>query len=369
MPPAADPPPNAAPSPSAETAGPVAATPTTGRTRAPNAAPTHRVVALALPGVVLLDLAAPTHLFGHCGGRRYAFALAGLAAGPVTTTTGFDVIAPHGLEALAEADTIVVPGLADHLAPPPAAVLDGLRTAAARGARVMSVCTGAFVLAHAGLLDGRRATTHWQSATQLAERFPRVEVDPAVLYVDEGQILTSAGVAAGLDLCLHVIRRDHGAELAGRLARRTVVAPHRDGGQAQFVPRPVTGGAPGFDADGRVAAAGLAPTRAWALERLTESLDVATLARHACVSPRTFARRFREETGTTPAQWLLDQRTLAAQALLERTDLPVEQVAQRSGFGSAASLRQHFGRRARTTPTAYRRTFRDRAGDAAHPQR
>lgn len=325
---------------------------------------------LALPGVVLLDLAAPSHLFGHCGGRRYDFALAGLAAGPVATSTGFDVVAPHGLEALAKADTIVVPGLDDHLGPPSAAVLDGLRAAAARGARVMSVCTGAFVLAHAGLLDGRRATTHWQSATQLAERFPRVEVDPAVLYVDEGQILTSAGVAAGLDLCLHVIRRDHGAALAARFARRTVVAPHRDGGQAQFVPRPVAGGGLGFDAEGRAIASGLEPTRVWALERLSEPLDVATLARHACVSPRTFARRFREETGTTPAQWLLDQRTLAAQALLERTDLPVEQVAQRSGFGSAASLRQHLGRRARTTPTAYRRAFRERpAAVEAHPQR
>jgi AraC family transcriptional activator FtrA len=371
MPPAADrhsaPRPSAVPTRSAEAANPEAPTPTTGRTRAPDVPAPHRVVALALPGVVLLDLAAPTHLFGHCGGRRYAFALAGLAAGPVTTTTGFDVVAPHGLEALAEADTIVVPGLADHLGVPPPAVLDGLRAAAARGVRVMSVCTGAFVLAHAGLLDGRRATTHWQSAAQLAERFPLVEVDPAVLYVDEGRILTSAGVAAGLDLCLHVIRRDHGAELAGRLARRTVVAPHRDGGQAQFVPRPVTSGAPGFDADGRVVPNGLEPTRVWALERLVEPLDVATLARHACVSPRTFARRFREETGTTPAQWLLDQRTLAAQALLERTDLPIEQVAQRSGFGSAASLRQHLGRRARTTPTAYRRTFRDRTPEVLAP--
>lgn len=330
----------------------------------------HRVVALALPSVLLLDLAAPTHLFGHCGAPHYAFALAGATAGPVATSTGIELLARHGLEALTEADTIVVPGIAEHDSAPPTAVLTALRAAADRGARIMSVCSGAFVLAHAGLLDGRRATTHWHEAPLLAAAFPRVTVDPAVLYVDEGQILTSAGVAAGLDLCLHVIRRDHGAALAARFARRTVVAPHRDGGQAQFVPRPVAGGGLGFDAEGRAIASGLEPTRVWALERLSEPLDVATLARHACVSPRTFARRFREETGTTPAQWLLDQRTLAAQALLERTDLPVEQVAQRSGFGSAASLRQHLGRRARTTPTAYRRAFRERpAAVEAHPQR
>ena len=179
-----------------------------------------------------------------------------------------------------------------------------------------------------------------------------MSVDPSVLYVDEGSVLTSAGVAAGLDLGLHVIRRDHGAAVAAEIARRTVVAPHRDGGQAQFVARPI--------ADTAAAATSLEATRAWALDRLDQALDVTTLARRACMSPRSFARRFRQETGTTPAQWVLDQRTRVAQSLLETTDLPVEHVAVRTGFGSATTLRTHFGRRLATTPTAYRRAFRQR---------
>ncbi len=307
----------------------------------------HRVVALALPGVILLDLAAPTHLFGHLGGRRYRFELAAVAPGPVSTSTGFEVVAPAGLDALRRADTVVVPG-SDDVAPDTATA--ALRRAHARGARVMSICTGAFALARAGLLDGRRATTHWAFAAELARRYPDVDVDPSVLYVDEGSVLTSAGVAAGLDLCLHVIRRDHGAAVAAEFARRTVVAPHRDGGQAQFVQRPVVESRPLGDS--------LGPTREWAQGRLEQPLDVATLARHACMSPRTFARRFRSETGTTPAQWVLEQRTRAAQALLERTALAVEDVATRTGFGSAATLRTHFGRRLATTPSAYRRSFR-----------
>jgi AraC family transcriptional regulator, transcriptional activator FtrA len=205
------------------------------------------------------------------------------------------------------------------------------------------------VLAEAGLLDGRRATTHWASTDALADDYPEVTVEPDVLYVDEGSVLTSAGVAAGLDLCLHVIRRDHGAALAARLARRTVVAPHRDGGQAQFVDRPIDGARGGTGS--------LEPTRQWALSTLDQPLDVASMARQACMSPRTFARRFRQETGTSPGQWVLEQRTRAAQALLESTDLPVEHVAQRCGFGNAATLRTHFGRRLSTTPTSYRRTF------------
>ena len=311
----------------------------------------HRVVALALPGVMLLDLAAPTHLFGHCGTPYYSFELAGLHAGPVRSSTGVDVLAAKGLSALRRADTIVVPGVADPLD------VDTLQTAAraiarahARGARVMSICTGVFVLAEAGLLDGRRASTHWDAAARLAREYPQVDVDPSVLYIDEGSVLTSAGVAAGLDLCLHIIRRDHGAAVASAIARFTVIPPHRDGGQAQYIDRPLT--------EARPAAGSLEPTRAWALEHLEQPLDVATLARHAYMSPRTFARQFRGQTGTTPAQWILEQRTRLAQELLENSELPIEQVAHRSGFGNAATLRAHFTRRLSTTPTAYRRTFR-----------
>jgi AraC family transcriptional activator FtrA len=312
----------------------------------------HRVVALALPGTVLLDLAAPAHVFGALGGRRYEFVLCSLDARPVATTSGFPIQAQRGLQALEQGDTIVVPGYERIEDPPPARVLRALRDAHARGARVMSICVGAFALAHAGLLDGRRVTTHWRHAALLAERFPAVEVDPDVLYVDAGPVLTSAGVAAGLDLCLHVLRRDHGAEVAARVARRMVLAPHRDGGQAQFIERPL---APAPDPFG---GASLEPTRAWTLERLHEPLDVAAMARHACVSPRTFARRFRAETGTTPLQWLLRQRVLAARRLLEATDEPVETIALRCGFGGAPSLREHFARATATTPTAYRRAFR-----------
>ena len=311
----------------------------------------HRVVALALPGVMLLDLAAPTHLFGHCGAPYYAFELAGLRAGPVPSSTGVDVLAPKGVSALQRANTIVVPGVAEPL---DAATLDtaarAIARAHARGARVMSICTGAFVLAHAGLLDGRRASTHWDAAARLMREHPQVEVDPSVLYIDEGSVLTSAGVAAGLDLCLHVIRRDHGAVVAGAIARFTVIPPHRDGGQAQYIDRPLTEAHP--------AAGSLEPTCAWALEHLERPLDVAALARHAYMSPRTFARQFRQQIGATPAQWILEQRTRRAQELLENSELPIEHIAQRSGFGSAATLRAHFTRRLATTPTAYRRTFR-----------
>jgi AraC family transcriptional activator FtrA len=298
---------------------------------------------------LMLDPERPIDKWQECGPPRYRFELAALRPGPVRTSTGFDVIAPYGLGALTRADTIVVPGCARPDEGTVAAVA-AVRRAHRRGARVMSICTGAFVLAESGLLDGRRATTHWASTAELADHYPQVKVEPSVLYVDEGSVLTSAGVAAGLDLCLHVIRRDHGASVAAHLARRTVVAPHRDGGQAQFVERPVDTAQPGSSS--------LEPIREWALGRLGHPLDVAVLARRACMSPRTFARRFRQETGTTPAQWVLEQRTRAAQSLLESTDLPVERVASHSGFGSAATLRTHFARRLGTTPTSYRRSFR-----------
>jgi transcriptional regulator GlxA family with amidase domain len=304
----------------------------------------HRVAALALDTVVAFDMATPAQVFRG----PYRFELCGVRRGPVTTSTRFAVVADHGLEALERAETVVVPGYGSIDRPPAARALEALRAAHERGARVVSICTGAFALAHAGLLDGRRATTHWRYAGYLAEQFPAVDVDPDVLYVDDGDVLTSAGVAAGIDLCLHLVRCDHGADVAARVARRMVVAPHRDGGQAQFVEQPLGDGRDGS----------LAATRAWALERLRTPLDVRALAAHAGVSERTFARRFRAETGTTPLQWLLRARVHEAERLLERTDLPVEEVAERAGFGTAASLREHFARANATTPTGYRRAFR-----------
>jgi transcriptional regulator GlxA family with amidase domain len=310
----------------------------------------HRVVAVPLAGVRALDLAAPAHFFGHLGRTDYDFALATAVPGPVRTSSGFEILVEAGPKAIESADTVVVPGHSRPEQSPPKEVLDALREAAGRGARTVAICTGAFALAHAGLLAGRRATTHWEAAEALAASFPQVEVDPDVLFVDEGPVLTSAGVAAGIDLCLHIVRADHGVELANAFARRTVVAPHRDGGQAQFIDLPVP---PMIEAG----AADLAATRAWALERLDEPLDVATLSHHAMVSPRTFARRFRAETGTTPHKWLVQQRILQARRLLESSGAPVEEVASRCGFGSAASLRAHFKHQTGTSPTAYRRTF------------
>jgi len=309
----------------------------------------HGIVALALPDVVAFDLAIPAQVFGHRTERkRYRFSVCAPDPGPVPSSTGFAVHADHGLEALASADTIVVPGYWPHEHPGDA-VVSALRAAAARGARLISVCTGAFALAAAGLLDDRRATTHWHDAAELAARHPRVQVDPDVLWLDEGQILTSAGVAAGIDLCLHLIRVDHGTTLAVQIARRMVVAPHRDGGQAQWLQRPLP--PPGE---------GLAATCAWILQHLEQPLTVADLASHAGWAPRTFARRFLAETGLTPLQWITAQRLLEARRLLEATDLPIDDVANRCGLGTAANLRLHLARDAGTTPTAYRTAYRGR---------
>lgn len=309
--------------------------------------PPHRVAVVALPGVVAFDLSVPAQIFGHRVERsRYALTVCGAAAGPVRTSTGFSLVADAGVEAIGAADTVVVPGIAPTDGPFDVGVLDELRRSRAR---LMSICTGAFVLAEAGVLDGLRATTHWYDAPALAARFPRVEVDASVLYVDEGRVLTSAGVAAGIDLCLHVVRLDHGADVANAVARRMVVAPHRSGGQAQFVDRPLP------PADG-----GLEATRAWALERLDRPLTVRELARHAAFSERSFLRRFSAETGTSPLRWLHAQRVAEARRLLEATDLPIEDVAGRCGLGSATNLRRHFARATQTTPSAYRRAFRGR---------
>ncbi len=317
---------------------------------------THRVVALCLDGLVAFDLTAATQVFlaaSEAGGKPlYEVSTCSAGGAEIATTTGFGLRPERDLGALASADTIVVPGYFALLDPPPDPVLDALRSASDAGARVLSVCTGAFALAYAGMLDGRRATTHWAHAEQLAKLFPRVDVDAAALYVDEGAVMTSAGLSAGIDLSLHVVRKDFGAAAGERVARRMVAAPHREGGQAQFIKRPA------LDEPGS-----LEPTRRWLAERLAEPLDVAAMARHAAVSPRTFARRFRDETGTTPLRWLLAQRVLEARRLLEESDLPVEDVAWRAGFGTAASLREHFRRATATTPTAYRRSFRP-AGEA-----
>lgn len=308
------------------------------------------MVALCLDGLVAFDLTAPAQAFGlaaHPGGEPlYEFSTCSVGGEEVRTTSGFGVRPAAGLGALRGADTVVVPAYAALLAPPAEEALAALRAAARRGARVLSVCTGAFVLAYAGLLDGRRAATHWAWTGEMARRFPRVDVDPDALYVDEGEVMTSAGLSAGIDLCLYAIRKDFGAAAGERVARHMVAAPHREGGQAQFAkPAPAEAGG------------SLEATRSWAADRLAQPLDVAAMSAHAGVSPRTFARRFREETGTTPLQWLLSRRVLEARRLLEESDLPVETIAWRCGFGTAASLRDHFRRATATTPTAYRRAF------------
>jgi transcriptional regulator GlxA family with amidase domain len=278
----------------------------------------------------------------------YEFRLCAAGDRVVDSGMGFTLKADWGLDGAAWADTLVVPAWEGMDQPPSDEVLDVLRAAHERGARLLSFCTGAFALAHAGLLDGKAATTHWHHSDLFAATFPQVDLQRDALYVDAGQVLTSAGTAAGIDLCLHVVRQDLGAEVANGLARRMVIPPHREGGQAQFVEAPLPQ-CPDSDP--------MQASLAWALAHLDEPLTVEVLARRAALSPRTFARRFREATGETPLQWLLHQRVLLAQRLLETSDDSIEEIARLSGFGSAAALRDQFMRRTRTTPTAYRRTF------------
>ena len=318
----------------------------------------HTVVTVAQEDCLLLDIAIPAHVFGHHGGGRYSHQLAGPRRGSVRSSTGLRIVTDGGLDLLAGANTVVVGGYTDVMRRPPPRLLRELRAAAARGARIMSISTGAFTLGWAGLLDGRRATTHWVVCDELAEMFPAVTVEPDVLYIDDLDVLTSGGVAAGLDLCLHVVRSDHGAAVAADIARHTVVAPHRDGAQAQFVPslRPPD-----------VRDTSLAATMTWALERLDQPLDVTVLARRAGMSVRTFARHFRAETGTTPLRWLLTRRVIQARLLLETSDLPIEIIARRCGFSTAAHLRRHFARMTRTSPQAYRAVFAfDQPRGSAH---
>jgi len=315
----------------------------------------HRIAVLARPGVLPMELSLVHELF-RATGDRYQVITCALAPGLVRVSADFSILVEHGPEMLATADTVIVPAAYDPddalLTAPLSGPLADMMAAIRPGARVASICTGAFVLAAAGLLDDRPATTHWQSADAFRRAFPRVRLDPAVLYTDDGDVLTSAGGAAGIDLCLHLIRRDHGAAVAAEVARKNVVPPHRDGGQAQFIRRPVpVGGDPSSTAG----------VRSWLLDNIDQPADLDQLARRASMSKRTFTRRFRDETGMSPLQWLNQQRIDRARWLLESTDLAVDQVAEQAGFGTGGSLRLHLQDALGVSPTAYRATFRGQA--------
>ncbi len=312
----------------------------------------HTVAAVIDDGMLTFDFAIPCEVFGldrsDIVDPWYEFLVVAAGARRVRTQTGFVLEATHGLRALDRADTIVVPGWVDPDVPPPPALTRALVRAHDRGARIFSICTGAFVLAAAGLLDGRRATTHWMYADLLAKRFPQVEVDPRVLYVVEDRVMTSAGTGAGIDLCLYVVACDHGAEVAATVARRMVMPLYRTGGQAQFVDAPI---AP-EDTDE------ISQLLAWGLANLPSGLSVDDLARRAAMSTRTLTRRFRATAGVPPGEWLQRERLRLAQRLLESTDEPIERVARNAGYDSSVTMRAQFTTRLKTSPRAYRRTFR-----------
>lgn len=307
----------------------------------------HRVVVLVLDGAQPLDVGIPAQTFQARDELPYEVLMCGAERGRVRSGEGLDYWVEHGLEALASADTVIVPGYRDPVRPVAPAVIDALRAAHARGARIAAICTGVFAIAAAGLLDGHRATTHWRHAPDLARLHPEIRVDGSVLFIDEGRLLTSAGVASGIDLCLHLIRTDHGVRMSNVAARRLVAAPYRSGGQSQYVPRSVP----------EPLGERFAATRHWALEHLDEPLTVTDLARHANVSARTFSRRFVDDTGYTPLQWILRARVDLARELLERTERSVEQVAADVGLGTGANLRLHFHRILGTSPSEYRHIF------------
>ncbi|MEW2313697.1 GlxA family transcriptional regulator [Streptomyces bauhiniae] len=321
----------------------------------------HQVVVLVRAGLIPMELGIVHRLFTTAtdpdGRPLYSVRTCATVPGVVATDTDIGIQVPYGPEILREADTVVVPAAVEDYRPQGRGRLDPeVRRALAlvhEGARLASICTGAFVLAAAGHLDGRRATTHWKSCAELAALYPEAEVDPDVLYTDDGRVLTSAGVAAGVDLCLHMIRDDHGAEVANAVARDTVVPPHREGGQAQYIERPV----PPESAPSPTAAA-----RAYALEHIGEPLTLDDLARRAGVSVRTLSRRFRMETGATPMRWLAERRLDHARRLLERTDHPVDRVAAEAGYGTGTAMRLHFRETLGVSPRAYRNTFRVRGG-------
>ena len=310
----------------------------------------RRIAVLAVEGAVGLELTGACQVFAAAhdpisGERLYDVRVCGSPAGTAVRAHGVEIFrahSPYGLDDALEADTVIVP--ASYAVA--SEVVELLAEAHRRGIRIASVCTGAFALAEAGLLDGRRAATHWAHAAELARRYPQVDVVTDVLYVDDGDLLTSAGVTAGLDLCLHLVRLDHGSAVAATVARRMVMPPHRDGGQAQFIISPAVAGE-----------GSLEPVMRWMQEHLTEPLTLAAIAAHASMSTRTLSRQFRAQTGSTPLQWLIRLRVTRAQELLETTDLTIDQIASTTGFGSPLLLRQHFTKAFSTTPTAYRRTF------------
>ncbi|WP_058044347.1 helix-turn-helix domain-containing protein [Streptomyces roseifaciens] len=324
------------------------------------------VAVLLFSGGPIFESSIPLSVFGidrqDAGVPRYRLLVCAGEDVPLRTTGGLELTAPYGLEALSRAGTVVVPAWRSITQPPPTAALDALRRAHEEGARIVGLCTGAFVLAAAGLLDGRPATTHWMYAPTLAKRYPSVHVDPRELFVDDGDVLTSAGTAAGIDLCLHIVRTDHGADAAGALARRLVVPPRRSGGQERYLDRSLPE---------EIGADPLAEVVAWALEHLHEQFDVETLAARAYMSRRTFDRRFRSLTGSAPLQWLITQRVLQAQRLLETSDYSVDEVAGRCGFRSPVALRGHFRRQLGSSPAAYRAAYRARRpqNSADRPER
>lgn len=311
----------------------------------------HLVVALAYDRLCTFEFGCTVELFAldrpELGVDWYDFAVCAVEPGTIRAAGGIVVQAPYAPEMLALADTIVIPGWRDADEPPPPALLELIRAAHARGARLCSLCSGVFVLAAAGVLDGQRATTHWRYAERLAQRYPRIEVQPDHLYVDNGQVITAAGSAAGLDMLLHVVRRDHGARIGNLVAQRLVVAPHREGGQAQFLPRPMARGEQGR----------LSKLMDWLRSHPARQHTVASMAERAAMSPRTLQRQFQQATGLGPVEWLIRERVAIVKDLLESPDVPLALIAERAGFASEESLRHHFRRLAATTPGAYRRRF------------
>jgi transcriptional regulator GlxA family with amidase domain len=317
------------------------------------------IAVVAFDGISPFHLSVPCMVFGEdrtdSGAPRFRMRVCAPEPGALQTNAGFELVVPHGLEAIRRAQIVVVPSWRDDGRPAPPALIRALQAAHRRGATVVGLCLGAFVLAEAGLLDGRPATTHWNLAAAFARQYPKVKLQPEVLYVDDGDVLTSAGTAAGIDCCLHLLRVRYGAETANRAARRMVVAPHRQGGQAQYIQQPM----PATAERDR-----LAPLLEWLGKHLDVPHELDALARRALMSRRTFTRRFRESTGTTVGQWIQNQRLALAQRLLETTNHPVERIATGAGFGSAVSLRKHFTSAFKVSPTVYRRQF-SRTAEAA----